>query len=252
MTTRAVILDMGMTVLRADPSYIDVFVEGCASAGLDIRDRAPSAESGGFAGFGEVWREHSDAWEATGRPSPHSGDPDAERDFWTELYVRLLELLDVEGDRRTIASAVYEYFLRPTSFGPYPDAVDALDDLRARGVRLAVCSNWGPALRGLLEHHDLASRFDAIAISGELGAVKPDLAIFEAALEELGEEPGPHVAHVGDDLDQDIAPARELGLQAVLMDRYDRHPDHDGPRVRSLEALVGVLPVPDRDTIARR
>lgn len=253
MTVRAVVLDMGMTVLRAEPSYIDVFVEGCAGAGLDVRDRAPGAESGGFAGFGDVWRQHSDVWDETGRPSPHSGDPDAERDFWTGLYVRLLELLEVEVDRPKVATAVYQHFQRPTSFAPYPDALDAIDDLRDRGVKLAVCSNWGPALRELLEHHDLVARFDAVAISGELGAVKPDPEIFEAVLRELDEEPGPHVAHVGDDLLQDVAPARELGLQAVLMDRYDRHPDHDGPRIRTLAELPEVLGLPEpQETVRAR
>lgn len=248
MTVGAVVLDMGMTVLRADPSYVDVFVEGCARAGLDLRDRAPGSEGGGFSGFGDVWREHNEAWATTGRPSPHVGDEAAERDFWTGLYLRLLELLDVtDGDREAVASQVYEHFQRPTSFGPFPDAVGALERLEETGVALAVCSNWGPALRELLAHHDLLRRFDAVAISGEVGSAKPDHDLFLAALEGLGEEPGPHVVHVGDDVDHDIAPARQLGLQAVLIDRYDRHPQHDGPRIRTLDELPEVID-PARET----
>ncbi len=246
MTVRAVILDMGMTVLRPDPSYVDVFVDGCARAGLDVRDRAPSRERGGFAGFGDVWREHAEAWDATGRPSPHVGDESAERDFWTGLYLRLLELLEVTGpDRREAAETIFEHFQRPTSFGPYPDAVGTLDRLDRSGIALAVCSNWGRPLRDLLEHHALLERFDAVAISGEVGAAKPDREIFDVALEGLGEEPGDHVVHVGDDPEHDVAPARELGLRAVLIDRYDRHPGFDGPRISGLDELPGLLGLTD-------
>lgn len=247
MTVRAVILDMGMTVLRADPSYADVFIDGCARAGLDLSDRAPGGEGGGFSGFGDVWREHNDAWDATGRPSPHVGDGDAERDFWTGLYVRLLDLLGVaEGDHETVAAMIYEHFQRPTSFGPYPDAIAALERLDERGVSLAVCSNWGPALRGLLAHHDLLHRFGSVAISGEVGSAKPEHELFLAALEGLDEQPGTHIVHVGDDLHHDVAPALELGLRAVLIDRYDRHPDHDGHRIRSLDELPDLLEQLDR------
>lgn len=242
MSVRAIILDMGMTVLRAEPSYLDVFVGGCARAGLDLADRAPAGGEGGFSGFGDVWTQHNEAWETAGRPSPHVGDEVAERDFWTGLYLRLLELLDVTEDVRDgVAEVVYEHFQQPTSFGPYPDALTGLDLLEELDVPLAVCSNWGPALRGLLEHHDLSRRFGAVAISGEVGSAKPDLALFRFALEELGEVPGEHIVHVGDDPAHDVAPARSLGLRAVLIDRHDRYPDHDGPRIRALDELPDVL-----------
>lgn len=242
MNVRAVILDMGMTVLRADPSYVDVFIEGCTRAGLDLRERAPGPEGGGFSGFGDVWRAHNEAWDATGRPSPHVGDESAERDFWTGLYRRLLELLEVDEDaREEAAGTIFQHFQRPTSFAPYPDVADALERLDALDVSLAVCSNWGPALRDLLAHHDLLHRFHAVAISGEVGCAKPDPELFRSALQGLQEEAGDHVVHVGDDLEHDIAPARELGLRAVLIDRHDRHPTYDGPRIRRLDELPQLL-----------
>ncbi len=58
-------------------------------------------------------------------------------------------------------------------------------------------------------------------LSAELGVVKPDPAIFEAALAALG-VPAAAVLVVGDSLDRDVAPALALGMSAVWLRRAER------------------------------
>lgn len=236
---RTVVFDVGLTLLRAYPSFWDVFRRGCARAGVEV-DGDPGVLRDRFV---TLINEHTEAWHAQERPSPHAGDARVEEEFWTVYYRRFLDALEVPGDHAAIAASVYTTFIASESFAPFPDVVPTLDALAARGVRLGILSNWGRWLRRLLHDHGLADRFEVIVISGEEGTAKPDPVIFRRTLERLGEGAGPHVAYVGDDPHHDIHPARQLGLTPVLVDRADRHPDHEGHRVRDLRELPDLLPL---------
>ena len=60
--------------------------------------------------------------------------------------------------------------------------------------------------------------FDSVHISTRVGAAKPDPAIFQAALNYYGIEPG-QTWHVGDSLREDVEGALAAGLKAFLIDR---------------------------------
>lgn len=98
----------------------------------------------------------------------------------------------------------------------FPDALATIRSLRARGIRVGVLTN-GPSdlQRRKLRASGLLDEFDAVAISGELGAHKPDPRAFELALELLGTEAG-ETAMVGDDLENDVAGALAAGFAAVV------------------------------------
>lgn len=238
-----VIFDAGLTLVRAEPSFVGVFAEGLRRAGFDVE--AADIDDWGEA-FYAAWQDHDVAWADADEPSPHLGDLDVERRFWRGLYLRVLENLGIEGDHPEIAAHVHDVYLEPDSWTLYPEVPDVLDQLECRGVRTALLSNWGPSLRGILEHLGVLDRFEHVVISGEIGVAKPDLAIFDRTLDLLGELPGPHTAYVGDDLEHDVAPARRLGLRAILVDRRDRAPDHDGPRITDLRELTEVVPLTER------
>jgi putative hydrolase of the HAD superfamily len=110
--------------------------------------------------------------------------------------------------------------LEAIRFEPFPDAVPALRELRAAGVRLVAASNWDVSLHEQLERTGLRPLLDGAVSSAEAGAAKPDPAILVRALAIAGAEPG-HAWHVGDDLEADVGAARAAGLQPVLIDRDD-------------------------------
>ena len=68
------------------------------------------------------------------------------------------------------------------AFSAYPDAPPALRALRAAGCALVVVSNWDCSLHERLEETGLAPLVDGAVASAELGAAKPERAIFERAL----------------------------------------------------------------------
>jgi putative hydrolase of the HAD superfamily len=126
-------------------------------------------------------------------------------------------------------------------FTPFPDAAPALAELRAAGLRLAVVSNWDCSLRAVLGGLGLAAAVDAIVVSAEVGARKPDPRIFRVALEQLGCEAG-DALFVGDSLETDVLGARAAGLRALLLDRTGRAPGDQGTEsVLSLAELVALV-----------
>jgi putative hydrolase of the HAD superfamily len=111
-----------------------------------------------------------------------------------------------------------EVLLQAIRFEPFPDAVPALRDLRAAGLRLVVASNWDISLHEQLERTGLSPLLDGAVSSAEAGAAKPDPEILVRALAIAGAEPA-HAWHVGDDVEADVGAARAAGLRPVLIDR---------------------------------
>ncbi len=114
--------------------------------------------------------------------------------------------------------ALTEVLLDAIRFEPFPDAVPALQELRAAGVRLVAASNWDVSLHEQLERTGLRPLLDGAVSSAEAGAAKPDPAILVRALEIAGAAPG-EAWHVGDDLEADVGAARAAGVRPVLIDR---------------------------------
>jgi HAD superfamily hydrolase (TIGR01509 family) len=97
----------------------------------------------------------------------------------------------------------------------YQEVPSVLEALRGR-YRLAIVSNGdGPEQRKKIAPLGLDADFPIVCISGELGARKPERAIFEHALEGLG-VPASRAIHIGDDVHADVEGARDAGLAAAV------------------------------------
>lgn len=124
-----------------------------------------------------------------------------------------------------------------------PGAREALAALRRRGLSLIVVSNANGRLVTLLERVGLSSHFDVIVDSCLEGVEKPDARLFEIAMARAGAEPA-RTVHVGDLYHVDVVGARAAGMHPVLVDVADLYPDADCPRVRSINELPALLPLP--------
>ena len=125
-------------------------------------------------------------------------------------------------DDAIFARAVEAYGIPALEYppAPMPGAIEALQALSARGIRLGIVSNTGRTpgvvLRRILERHDMLRYFDTVAIaySDEVGFRKPDARIFRRSLDGLGVEPA-RALHVGDNPDADVVGARGVGMRAA-------------------------------------
>ncbi len=124
---------------------------------------------------------------------------------------RALESVGYDGAHA--AAAFAEFWRHRHDIEFFPDAIPALDALRAR-FRLAAITNGNAdiALVGLDEHFDFA------LVAGVFGSFKPAAAIFHEACRRAGV--APHEAlHVGDDPELDVLGAKRAGLAAAWINR---------------------------------
>ena len=118
---------------------------------------------------------------------------------------------------------------------PFPEVPAALEDARARGWKLAILSNTD---RDFLEAslEQIGVPFDATIVASEIGSYKPGHGHWQAFREQVG-TPDTHV-HVGASLFHDVAPALELGLPTVWINRLGEEPEPE-PDVE-LHSLTGL------------
>ena len=119
----------------------------------------------------------------------------------------------------------------------YDDVLPTLERFKTRGLVLGLITNL--VLEGA--GTGLDSYLNFVVTSKEVGADKPEPAIFLAALGRAGTKPGETV-YVGDQYRLDVLGARRVGINAVLIDRNDISPQViDCPRIRSLAELERLL-----------
>lgn len=129
---------------------------------------------------------------------------------------------------------------------PYPDAEHVLRTLKERGYRMGIIASQPLGSAERLARFGLRDFFDVICASAEEGLDKPDPALYRRALTRAGCAPADAVM-IGDRTDNDVAPAKSLGMQTVLIRQgYGGHDTihHEGeiPDV-TVDKLTDLLPL---------
>ena len=159
-------------------------------------------------------------------------DPQSTRDLSFADHSRVFhELLAAgPGIDVSLGNALYDVML--DTWHAYDDTVPTLIALRERGIRTCLLSNAGVPIRDVLDREGVTPWHDAIVLSYEVGFVKPDLRIFEAALAAL-DLPATDVLMVGDNANDDGG-GTHLGLRTLILPRTTG-------RVHGLSAVIGVV-----------
>jgi putative hydrolase of the HAD superfamily len=136
--------------------------------------------------------------------------------------------------------ALTEALLEALRFHAYPEVPATLRELRRRGVRLVVVSNWDVSLQERLAETGLAPLLDGAVASAEIGSAKPDGAIFARGLEIAGAAPG-EAWHAGDSPEADVEGARAAGLTPVLVARGGEPGVPGVARIATLDGLLSMV-----------
>jgi putative hydrolase of the HAD superfamily len=220
MNIQAVIFDRDNTLVHFDRAAIAALEARVAAA-------APALPPGAAAAH---WRSWPGPW-------PRSEDEEAEfwRCFWGELALRhhlteamVATLLDI--------GAFYH-----SCFVAFPDAAGCLRTLRARGLRLAVLTNFElPGIAPTLLGAGLdPTWFTGLFSSASIGVYKPDPRAYLAAAEALGLPP--HACAFVDDLPENILGAQAVGMRGVLIERGGASAGGLCERIETLDQLVDLL-----------
>ncbi len=161
-------------------------------------------------------------------------EADGRRSYREVLTEAMRELCAPAGEEDALARSL-------PSWRPFPEVPEALRQVRASGWKLAILSNTDRDFIDASEEQ-IGVPFELAVVASEIGSYKPALGHWRAFEREVGRLPNVHVAA---SLFHDIAPANELGLRSIWINRLG---ETAGPKptrelsdlVRLPEALVEV------------
>ena len=126
------------------------------------------------------------------------------------------------------------------SWQPFPEARAALEEARGRGWRLAILTNSDP---DLIETSKalIGVPFEETVVASQIHSYKPAHRHWSEFYARTNADPARHV-HVGASLFHDIAPANELGIPSIWINRLDERA-HPVPtrELRNLSPLADTL-----------
>ena len=109
-------------------------------------------------------------------------------------------------------------------------------DLKSRGFRISVASNFDIKLREILDRFKILPFFDNIYISQEMGVEKPNPLFFHMILRnEINSMENKYF--IGDNYNLDYVPSISLGFDAILLDEFGLHPEISN-RITQLNELI--------------
>jgi putative hydrolase of the HAD superfamily len=210
--TKAVLLDFYGTVARAT-RWVSVD-EVLSEHGYEISpDAAQRFFNDGIDGIEHdehsQSREHYLAWQRARTLAML-----AETDVHPGEYEEIVDQLRHGAATRTIEA--------------YDESAEVLATLRARGLRLVVCSNWDWDLREAVEEAGLTEAFDALVSSAWVGARKPHPRIYADTLEVAGVGAAETI-FIGDTWGPDVEGPLAAGIRAVYLRRDGHWPDGTCP-----------------------
>jgi putative hydrolase of the HAD superfamily len=188
--------------------------------------------------LGLTRREMGEAFTRT-RPARSTGaTADSEGDI-----TLVLRAAGIEPTPELVAELLEQERAMGAAVRLYDDAIDVAQTLRDRGVPTALVSNCSHNTTPIVARLGLEREFDAVLLSFEVGAMKPDPAIYRAALARLG-NPDPARSVFVDDQVEYCDGAAAVGLQTYLILRPEEPPemrptDLNGHRpIETLRALL--------------
>ncbi len=211
MPITCITFDCADTLVRADWNPPLFAIECAKEAGLSM-DEQVAREQYERILYGR-WKEYQQL--------NLSRDPDICDGFWIELTRDWMGKISLPSNSLDAVMQI----ARDRLYGPeqkifwlFDDTLAALQRLQARGIRLAIISNWDYSLHRVVDQLSLKPYFEKVYASLEIGVEKPEPFIFTNALEELGVRPE-ETLHIGDNPLDDVQGARGVGMHAVLIDR---------------------------------
>ncbi len=226
-TTKAVFFDVDFTLIHPGPTFdAEGYRTFCQRHGLAVD----------IARF-------DDAVAAASRELEVDEDATYRAEIFVSFGRRVIEEMGGQGEGlEACAQEIYDEWAVCRHFSLYADVKPALRQLHASGLRLGLISNTHRCLDAFQSHFDLDALIAGAVSSSNHGYMKPHPSIFEAALREL-DVAAADAMMVGDSLSHDVAGARDLGMQAVLLDRSGqaRPEAHDVAVITSLNELPSVV-----------
>lgn len=220
------LLDLDHTLFDTDGSEVAAFEQTMLAAGVQNSERYLQAYQ----------NINLDLWAAVerGEISPLL--------VRTLRFERLVMEFDLQADPLQMAD---DFVVGLGAYGDlYEGAREVLQVLSANASLAMVTNGLGEVQRSRIARLGLDEYFDAVAISAEIGAAKPDAGIFDIIFESLDSPPKESAVMVGDNLSADIRGGVNYGIATCWYNPHGRanngsdQGDHEIEDLNELIALV--------------
>lgn len=226
---------------------------------LDLDDTILAFDSVADASWNTVLARYGNRFGTTSVESVLLFIKSSARQFWSDPRRHRKGRLNLMGARQVIIHdalqkvgimddelvrriAVEYDQVRTEAIQPIPGAIEAIDDMRINGVKLALVTNGAAASqREKINRFGLSQLFDCILIEGECGYGKPDERAYVKALSDLNVSAN-DAWMVGDNWEWEVVAPQRLGIHGIWVNGEDRPiPANSGVKpfrvVRSLAEL---------------
>jgi putative hydrolase of the HAD superfamily len=124
----------------------------------------------------------------------------------------------------------------------FPNTIETLEELKARGKKLHIITNGFSEVQHLkLQKSNLESYFDVVICSDAIGINKPEPGIFHEALKQAGAKSATS-AMIGDHLEIDVLGANQVGMQGILFDPKREHKNlRSVKRIENLREITEMI-----------
>ncbi|MFC1950612.1 HAD family hydrolase [Chloroflexota bacterium] len=165
----------------------------------------------------------------------------------TEVYLHYPKIILTEAGvkaPRELLLKILKMVMRQykgITFALFDDVLSTLKALKQRNFILGLLTNIAKEMTSFCHELGVEAYLDFVVTSKEVGVDKPEPPIFLAALDKAGVKASEAV-HVGDQYKLDVVGARAVGINPILIDRYDMSPEvNDCPRIHNLTELAQYL-----------
>ncbi|MCD6358622.1 MAG: HAD family hydrolase [Dehalococcoidia bacterium] len=219
---KAVFFDLHGTLTYFDPPRHEIHAAAAQKFGIDV---TPEAIHQALPAADGMWRTSN-------------------RDNQTEPsmyeYI-LLKEAGIDVSRETATRVITEFFKFTSSFKLFDDVLPTVSKLKEQGLALGMITNNTKEIHKSCEMLGLTQYLGTAITSDEVGVGKPDLRIFNAALEQVKVK-AEEAMHVGDQYNSDVEGARRAGIQPVLLDRNNNWEHiNDCLKIKSLTEVLGLV-----------
>ncbi len=162
------------------------------------------------------------------------------KEFYTSyasMVFAYLHIIDIPV--KAFSKAMMEKSPPRSQWRTFADALPCLDGLKEQGCLLGLLTNWDLGARDLVKSLGIYDYFDSIVVSSEIESEKPDAKGFLLSLDNLKLEPE-KALYVGDNFHDDVVGANNVGMKALLVERWNKHkyPDANYDRISNLEQII--------------
>jgi len=230
MRIRAVVFDAVGTLIHPDPPVSVAYADVARRFGVHLSE----------AEIGDRFRSAFVRQEECDRRRGQLTSAEREVERWREIVADVFrEAVPSAETRERIFSELWGHFAHPRSWRADQEAAACWQALAARGLIVAIASNFDDRLLGIARHIQPLDRADRLYISARIGHRKPAVEFFHFSEHDLALAPS-ELLFVGDDPENDYQGAKSVGCQAILLNRNaNRILTRDNAVISSLSELPG-------------